>query len=631
MTRKNSLTLALSLFVAPHAWAAPAADPLEDLLGMSLEELGQVQVTAGSRSASSLSDAPASVFVIHRDDIRLLGIRSLPEALRLAPNLHVAQINASSHAVSARGMKTSLSNKLLVLVDGRPIYTPLFAGVLWDMQAVPMEEIERIEVVSGPGAAAWGANAVNGVINIITRPAIASAGGSLAAWHGQDGGGAEAVQSFAAGDDGAMRVHARHAEADRGHGTAGQTLPDGWRQQQVGFRGDWNGGPDRYTVLGELMRARSSHRAFGPIEVSGHHLLGRWERTLADDRRWSLQAYYDVVDRFDPQVIDDRMAIAAVEFVHESTLDAHHLTWGLGYRHARDDSAPGALARLLPDDRSLGWAHAFVEDRIAVSSRFTVDLGLRLDTNPYTGLEVLPSARFSWRTGGDGLLWGAVSRAVRSPARFDRDFHFPASEPYLIRGGPDFRSEVSDVAEIGYRAQPNERLSFSITGFHHWHDHLRAGAPAPEGGVHNSNGVEGRTYGIEGWATLRTPGRWELAAGFLELRHDLRLKPGFTNGAAIPDQGNDPEHQVLLRATTRIGERQQFAAFARYVGDLPSPAIDSYVQVDARWSFNPTPTSEIGIGVRNLFDERHVELQPSGGLAASEFGRVGFVDVRVGW
>ena len=630
MLKQLSLCLALAAAV-PATRAAPTPDELDALLAVNLEQLGEVKVTSTSRHATSLVDTPASVFVIHREDIRSLGIRSLPEALRLAPNLHVAQINASGYAVSARGMKTSLSNKLLVMVDGRPIYTPLFAGVLWDMQGVSMEDIERIEVVSGPGAAAWGSNAVNGVINILTRSARQASGGYAKAWAAEDGNGVTLGQSFAAGTNGALRFYAQRERNEESETAQGQAIADGWNQRQGGFRGDWRLGDDDFQLQGDVMRAESSRQSFGQIEVSGHNLVGRWTRNLSPDNQWSLQAYYDVVDRLDPQVIDDRMSIAAVEFTRDSLQGAHHLTWGLGYRHAQDESSAGVFARLNPDNRTLKWGHAFVQDEVALSGRMTVNLGLRLGSNSYTGVEVLPTARFSFRQRDGGLLWGALSRAVRSPARFDREFFFPATEPFFIRGGPEFDSEVSNVAELGYRAQPTDWLSFSVTGFHHWHDKLRGGEPAPGGGVFVSNRVEGRSYGAEGWATLRMPRQWEMSAGFLELRHDLRLKPGFQDPTAVRDQGNDPEHQLLLRATRRIGERQQLSAFARHVSELPAPVVPSYVQLDARWSFTPTDQIEIGIGVRNLLDERHAELQPAGGLRQSEFGRSAHLDVRLGW
>ena len=630
--RQGVAWLAAAALAAPavHADAGLSDDALDRLLALSLEELDEVKVTTASPRAERLSDAPASVFVIHRDDIRRLGIHSLPEALRLAPNLQVARINASSHAVTARGLKTDLGNKLLVMIDGRPIYTPLFAGVLWDMQRVPMGEIDRIEVVSGPGAAAWGANAVNGVINIVTRPATEAVGGYASGWLEEGERGLSVGQAFAL-RDGAVRAYARHVDIDDGRSTAGTTLPDGWEQQQAGFRADWEPETGEFTLQGDVMRGESSPRAFGPIEVSGYNLLASWTRRTGADSHWDVRGYVDVVERFDPQVIDDRMTIAAIETTHESVHGAHRLTWGAGYRHGRDESRPGALARLVPADATLEWAHVFVSDQVALGPRVTLDLDLRLDSNPYTGIEVLPSARLAWRPASGGLLWGAASRTVRSPSRFDRAFHFPATDPPIIRGGPDFESEVAEVLEIGWRDRPTDWLAWSVTGFHHRFSGLRGGEPGPEGGIVIANRVEGRLYGVEGWATVRLPERWELAAGFIELRKDLRVQPGFPDPGAIRDQGDDPEHQWLLRATTRLGEHQQLAAFARHVSALPDPHVPAYVQVDARWSWTPTPRTELGIGVRNLFDDRHTEQPPSGGLTPSEFGRTAFVDLRLGW
>lgn len=611
--------------------AAAGIEPVDQLLALSIEELGQVEVTATSRRASRLADTPASVYVIQGEQIRALGIRNLPEALRLAPNLHVAQINAAGHAVSARGMKTSLSNKMLVLVDGRPIYTPLFAGVLWDMQDVPIADIDRIEVVSGPGAAAWGANAVNGVINIVTRPAHESPGGYASAWAGEAGHGIEAGQTVAAGASGALRMYAKRRDLDPSRDAAGRAIEDAWTQEQAGFRGDWNFGAHELRVQGDAFRAHASPRATGTLRARGQNLTARWTHGASPEAQWSVQGYVDRVHRTDPVVIDDRMSIASLEAVRTLQRGAHRITWGAGYRHARDESRRGLLARLLPDRRELQWAHVFAQDEIALTPRLVAQLGLRLDSNSYTGVEVLPTLRLAYTTGDGALLWGAASRAVRSPARFDRDFHFPATEPFFIRGGPDFRSETVDVVEAGYRAQPTDWLSFSVTGFHHDYDHLRAGRPAPQGGVFIANGVRARSWGVEAWATARVAGEWELAGGLLELRQHREHRPGFDGASSLTDQGNDPEHQLVLRMTRRIGAHHQLSAFARHVGALPAPRLPAYTQVDARWSYRPSERFEVGVGARNLLDERHAELEPSNGLPQSVFGRSAFVDLRVDW
>lgn len=625
----DSLLLGALLAASPLP-DPPPSDPSDALLGLSLEQLGDVQVTATSRRASRLADTPASVYVIDGETIRALGIRSLPEALRLAPNLQVARINAAGYAVSARGMKTSLSNKMLVMVDGRPIYTPLFAGVLWDMQDVPMADIDRIEVVSGPGAAAWGANAVNGVINIVTRPVKELAGGHVDLWTGAEGRGAEVAQTLVDGEAGGLRLYARRREVDATRDATGGDIPDAWLQSQAGFRGDWASGANTLRLQGDAFRAHATTRPFGALRATGANLTGHWTHEVSATSQWSVQAYYDVVHRNDPQVIDDRMAIADLELVHSFEAGSHHLSWGAGYRQARDDSRRGLLARLQPDSRTLEWAHVFAQDEIALTPRLAADLGVRLDSNRYTGVEVLPTARLAY-TGERSLVWGALSRAVRSPARFDRDFYFPATEPFFIRGGPDFESETADVAEIGLRLQPTDRVSFSVTGFHHRFDNLRGGTPAPQGGLYIANAAKARLWGIEAWATARVAGRWELAGGWLEMRQQRDLKDGFSGAGTLADQGNDPDRQLVMRATRRLGEHQQLSMSARHVGALPAPAVPAYTQVDARWSWRPISQFELGVGAQNLFDQRHAELQPANGLPQSVFGRAAFVDLRVDW
>lgn len=623
-------SLCVSAVLATGTAGASGVDPADALLGLSLEQLSQVEVTATSRRASRLADTPASIHVIHGEQIRALGIRTLPEALRLAPNLHVAQINAAAYAVTARGMKTSLSNKMLVMVDGRPIYTPLFAGVLWDMQDLPVGDVDRIEVVSGPGAAAWGANAVNGVINIVTRAANELPGGHAAVWTGGAGHGAEVGQTFGAGP-GAVRAYARLREQDPTRAANGQNIPDAWTQRQAGFRGDWTFGANTLRIQGDAFRGESPDRAFGALRASGQNLTLRWTHETAPDAQWSVLAYVDRVHRTDPIVIDDRMLIASVEAVRTQQRGAHRLTWGAGYRQARDDSERGLFARLQPDDRRLEWAHAFVQDEVALGTRLVAQLGVRLDSNSYTGVEVLPTLRLGYTSDAGSLLWAAASRAVRSPSRFDREFFFPATEPFLIRGGPDFRSETVNVLELGYRAQPVDWLSVSVTGFHHWYDYLRGGKPAPQGGLFVSNGAKARTWGVEAWATARITSTWEVSGGLIELRQHRELRPGFSGASTLTDQGNDPEHQAVLRMTRRFGTHHQLSAFARHVGALPAPHVPGYVQLDARWSWRPSDRFELGVGARNLLDERHAELEPANGLPRSVYGRAAFVDLRVDW
>lgn len=615
---------------ATGAGAMTTADEFERLLSLSLEELGQLPVTSASRRADALSDVPASVYVIRGEDIRASGARSIPEALRLAPNLHVARTDAAGYAVAARGMKTTLTNKLLVLIDGRPVYTALFSGVLWDQQDIVLEDIDRIEVISGPGASAWGTNAVNGLINVITREATQTVGGMAKVFGGPDQRAALARHGWS-GDSGALRLYAKRRELDSTDTASGDPVGDGWTQNNAGLRSDWQRGADAFRLQADAFRAQSDPRPAGALEVSGYNVLGNWSRTLDDASSLDLQAFLDVVDRRDPLVLLDRIRTLDVSAQHTVQLDAHTLVWGGGYRHADDRSSRGQFIRLMPDERTLEWWNLFVEDSFALTPDTRLDLGLRLEDNSYTGVEYLPNVRLTWKANDGAVLWGGVSRAIRAPSRFDRDLFFPAQEPFVIRGGPEFESEVSNVAELGYRAQPTDILALSATAFHHWHDRLRAGRPAPGGGLEVDNGVEGRTYGVEAWATLRVQDAWELGLGLLELRQRLELSPGFSGATAVRDQGNDPEHQAMLRLIVNLPADQRLFVHARHVSSLPDPFVPSYTAVDARWSWSPTNRLQVGLRVENLLDEEHAEFEPRAGFVQSVFGRTFTLDARVDW
>lgn len=629
MRKRTLLAGTLGAVLVAASGGACADAPPSDLLALSLEELGDLPVISASRRTDRLADTPASVHVIHGDELRALGIRSLAEALRLAPTLHVARVNARGYAISARGFTTTLSNKMLVMIDGRPIYTPLFAGVLWDAQDPLVEEIERIEIVSGPGASVWGSNAVNGVINVITRPALPIAAGHALGWAGEEGHGWAVRQQWPLGETAAMRTWAKRSISDATAARGGGEVSDGWTQQQAGFRADWQVGADPLRLQGEAFDAQSSPRAFGAIEVDGGYLLGEWLHPTVDGDELRLQAYVDRMNRHDPLVLSDRLQIAALDFQHARAIGIRQLAWGGGYRRADDRSTPGAFARLVPADRVLTWAHLFAEQRWPIGDSVAVDLGLRLERNPYTGIEWLPSARFAWSDDPSRMLWGALSRTVRTPARIDRDFRFPAEPPFLIRGGPDFESEVSNVAELGLRLQPTPVLMLSLTGFHAWHDDLRSGRPAADFGAFIVNDADGRTYGLEGWAHLRAVDAWELGVGFLELRQ--RLEPGDGDPAGVRELGNDPRHQAIVRLIRQLGPTQRFALAARHVGALPDPYVPSYTAVDMRWSWLPTARLELGIALRNALDDRHAEFQPAAGLRQSEFGRSVAVDLRIDW
>ena len=622
------LSVVSALAIASASVARAGEPPAEELADLSLEQLGNVEIISVSRHSERLSEAPASIYVISHEDIARSGATTLPEALRLAPNLDVARVSASSYAISARGFNNSLGNKLLVLIDGRTVYTPLFSGVFWDAQDLLLEDVERIEVISGPGATLWGANAVNGVINVITRRASASQGLLAGVQVGADGSTSTIRYGGALGPSGAYRVYARHNEIDATRSEAGATQPDGWRSDQVGFRSDWASGAHEFTVQGDAYRGRSQERPFGPIEISGGNLLAAWDWRRAGGGSVRAQAYLDRTDRLDPVLFHDRMDVFDLEFQHAIPFEHHDLLWGGGVRRARDEVEPGLLVRFDPADKDLHWENLFVQDEVRLRDALRLTLGLKLDRNVYTGIELLPSVRLAWKPGDNQLLWAAASRAVRAPSRIDREFFLPANPPFAIAGGPDFESEVSDVFELGYRAQAGRVVSYSLTAFHHDYDRLRSGEPQPDGSFHVENGTAGRVWGVEGWGNAQLTRRWRLSAGFVELRESFRTKAGFHDPDGPVDLGNDPRFQWSLRSSLDLGA-VDFDLWARRVGELPEPEIPAYTAVDASLRWRPQEQLELSLFVHDALDDGHVEFAPGPLVAASEFDRS--ISFRVQW
>lgn len=608
-----------------------AADSLDDgdLLDLSLEELSAIEITSASRRPQRLADAVASIYVIRGEDIRRAGARTLPEALRLAPNLQVARVRASTYAISSRGFNNSLGNKLQVLIDGRIVYTPLFSGVFWDAQDVLLEDVERIEVISGPRAVMWGANAVNGVINVITRPADPEHGGLVSLGGGDDVDGLAVRQGFRAGPLD-WRVYAKAARVGHTESASGSTIDDGWQHEQAGFRGDRTADDARFTIQGDAYRGESSTGSTSDTEISGFNLLSRWQRTLASGGTFEAQAWFDRTEREQPLTFRDRINMAELGVQHATSLGRHAVVWGASYRHADDRVIPSVLVTFIPQSRDLDWFDLFVRDQIELSPRVDATLGLRLGSNPYTGVEVMPSAGLSFKPGEQHLIWGHLARAVRAPSRIDREFFFPGSPPFLIRGGPEFRSEVARVVEIGYRGS-GSRSQLSLTAFHHDYDDLRSGQPAASGGgffVENNN--EGEVWGLEGWATLElTPG-WTLDLGFVELRKDLRQSAGGMDPQGTNDLGNDPESQWQLRSTWRHG-RSTLHAAVRHVDALPQPRIAAYTVADLRWQWDFSTRTSVAIAAANLFDDEHAEFAAGGNNPNSAFGRHLHLELRHDW
>ncbi len=610
--------------------ALPARAPAQlihtaaDLANLSLEELGNLRVTSVALRPERYSDAPASIFVITAEDIRRSGATSLPQALRLAPNLEVAQVSGSAWAISARGFQNVINNKMLVLIDGRTLYTSVLSGVLWDAQDVMLADVERIEVISGPGAALFGANAFSAVINVITRSARDTQGGLAIAGGGRLSRDASLRYGGPLGTS-AYRFYVMHIERDNLRPEASHVADD-MIKDQAGFRLD-NGSEARgFTVSGDAYNANVTGNGAPRVHLSGENLLGRWVHDLDDGGRLQLRAYYDGSERIDPEVFIDRLHLFDAEAQHTlAPIGPHKIAWGVGYRYALDNTTPNAVVRFIPEDQRLHWTSLFAQDEVALRPDITLTAGAKVQSNIYTGWEAMPDLRLDFKPTYNQIVWGAASRAVRTPGRVDRGLFFPGNPPFIIRGGADFVSERGNMFEVGYRAEPMRRLTFSLVGFYDRLDDLRGGIPAPGGGAFISNTVEGTSSGIEAWSILQATERWRLMAGWLELRQALRAKPG-ANPSGPADLGNDPRHTVKLRSSWQLDDALDLDLDWRYVSALAYlKTVPGYNAVDARFAWQATRDLELSLVGSNLNGD-HVEFDEHGFPA--RIPRAAYVQLR---
>ncbi len=611
---------ALGLVAPALAQDAPAMIQVADIGDLSLEELGRIPVTSVTGRPQPVQQAAASIFVITAEDIRRSAATSLPEALRLAPNLQVARVNANQYAISARGFNNAIGNKLLVMIDGRTVYSPLFSGVFWDAQQVMLEDVERIEVISGAGATLWGANAVNGVINVITRAAHETQG-LLVAGHAGATGNEASVRFGDRFDGGAWRVYA--TQLDRSHTTlsSGKAVDDHQDRQQAGFRSDWRGASDTVTFQGDLYQAGGDGRTTTSADLSGANLLARWHRDLADGSNWQLQGWFDQASRDDAVEFHDHTRTFDVQFDHVPALGKdHQLIWGLGYRHAIDETDATPLVAFVPASRELSWGNIFVQDEYRASERLRLTGGAKVETNVYTGAEFLPTLRATYDMGGLGSLWGSASRAVRAPARLDRDFYFPAKPPYFIEGGPSFDSEVANVFELGLRGQQASGLSYSVTAFHDQYQKLRAGKAAP---TTIDNLASGGVSGVEAWGNADLATDWRVSVGWLALRESLKAS-ALAGANSVANLGDDPRQQWSFRSTSRLARTVDLDVTIRHVSSLPSPAVPAYTVADLRLAWQWRPGLNVSVLAQEL-GRRHVEFDPA---SSSRFGPTAFVKLE---
>ncbi len=598
-----------------------------ELADMSLEQLSNVVVTSVSRQEERLSNVAASIFIISAGDIRRSGVRSIPEALRLAPNLQVAQADARNYAITARGFNNVLENKLLVLIDGRSIYSPLISGVFWDVPDLVMEDIDRIEVISGPGATIWGANAVNGVINVITKSARDTQGGLLSGAAGEHGSDGALRYGGQTGNGGYYRVYGKFEQTDDTKTEDGRNTVTGWHHSQAGFRSDWDMPMGALSLSGDYYQAQLGQFGTPQIRLAGGNLMTRLSRKLDGDADLRLQAFLDHTERNQPGAYYDRLDTLDLELQHGLHLgQSHSLIWGGGYRYVQDRVVNGPSFGFLPGDLEMHWANVFAQDEIALQPKLKLTAGLKLEHDSYTGMEYLPSLRLAWNTDPQRLLWASLTRAIRAPSRIDRDLYAP-SKPiiiggkpfFVIDGGPNFASEVAKVAELGYRAQPQPECSYSMTAFYSDYTRLRTLEQQPSRMSEFMNLGKGNVRGVELWGQWQPLPVWRLNGGLVVQRVQTSLLPGSKDSSGSTGLAtDDPGRHWLLRSSLDIGDDVQLDLHLRHSSRLPTPVVPGYSELELQLLWKPRHDTEVALLGQNLLHPRHVEF---GGTGRSEFER----------
>lgn len=636
---------------------AESAKP-KDVTQLDMADLLNVKVTSVSKKAQALSDAPSAIFVISNEDIRRSGVTSLPEALRMAPGIDVARVNSNKWAITARGFNGSSANKLLVLIDGRSVYTPAFSGVYWDAQDVMLEDVDRIEVIRGPGASLWGANAVNGVINIITKHAEQTQGGLLTAGGGTFETGFGALRyGKKLGEDTYGKVYMKGFRRDGFKQSNGNANPsDDWSKQQGGFRIDSRTSDrDELTVQGDLYHTDLNQMLIVPSFTStgfrgnvldqayneGWNITSRIRHKFSTTEEYSLQFYYDHTRRneyFAQQSLDT----LDIDFQHNFNLtDSQSIIWGVGYRANLDQFSNTLLTRLMPPKRNTQLFTAFVQDEFTlIDDELWLTIGSKFEHNDYTGFEGQPTARLMWAPSPRQRLWASFSRAVRTPSRAEHDVDllraiFPGPPQFgalpielSIEGNNRFQSEVELSYELGYRFSFSQKASLDLSAFYNEYDKLRDTFNGPRTivfpgqddidtfHIHQplifNNRGRAKTYGFSASAVWQMTDwwRWDLNYSF--------LKTHFGGTLVTEGQSRSPENKISLRALIAPVDSVNFDLWFRYndkssaiaplsIAPLPTQTIKAYVTLDARLAWRVLPNLELSVVGQNLLADKHLE------------------------
>lgn len=623
-----------------------------DFTMFTLEELKNIKITSASKKPETLSEVAAAVFVITKEDIRRSGVTSIPEALRMAPGVQVARVSATEWAVNMRDVNQLFANKLLVLIDGRSVYTHAFSGVFWDIQDTLLEDIERIEVIRGPGAALWGANAVNGVINIITKHSGKTRGGYFSVIGGTEEGIGSLRYGGTLGDEGYYRIYTKFFnrgqlfENDRD--IRNDPSKKDWRSGRGGFRMDWQ--PDKreneMTFQGEIYSSKFKTEVIRPSlsppyfsneqeksVSSGGHILGRWKHLISDSSDTVFQCFFDHYNK-NFEIGNIRADTIDFDFQHRfSPFADNEIIWGLNWRFISDQFEESFYLSTDPLDSDQILYSAFIQDKIQIiPDRLNLTLGAKFEHNEHIGTEVQPSARILLTPREHHEIWSAISRAVRIPSRFERDAVFnemiyPPSEniqmPKLIRrmGDEDLSAERLIAYEIGYRFQPADGLWLNMSGFYHDYDDLISiqydrmsyieNGPVPYQviPVQYENNLKGESYGLEIAAFWQVMDNWQLqgAYTFLEAKMNQSIADSEGSIERIFIDGSNPKNQISVRSALDISRHIELDLWLRYVDRLSKNDVDDYTTLDIKLCWKPTPLLEFSLVGQNLLEKRHSE------------------------
>ena len=645
---KKTLILATLLVLLLTPVLAQDVLDNDDLTSLSLEDLMNVNVTSVSKKPQRLLDAASAIYVITQEDIRRSGARTIPDLLRMVPGIQVARMDANKWAITSRGFNGRFANKLLVMIDGRSVYTPAFSGVIWEVKDTLLEDIDRIEVIRGPGATLWGANAVNGVISIITKKANDTQGGLVNTGIGtEEQGFGGARYGGKVGEDVNYRVYMKYFNRDNTE-TAGDTEGhDDWRMGRGGFRVDWDKGVnDKLTFQGDYYDGTAGQRVTVPdlsttslyrridenIDLSGGNFLFRWNRILNEESDLSLQFYYDRTER-NEFVIEEIRDTFDIDLQHRFHLPLNNeVLWGGRFRFTTDDVDGSSTLSVSETSREDPLFSAFVQDEITlIPDKLYLTLGSKIEHNNYTGIEVQPSSRILYTPSAKHTVWGAVSRAVRTPSRLEHTIRlnqvpfapgslFPGSPATMgiITGDNNFDSEVITAFEIGYRTQPTNRLFFDAAAFYNvYYDLLTIenGTPAPPDfsvPAFVRNKMNGDAYGVELAARWQALEWWNIKGSYSYMKLQLHTSGDSTDTFSEDGAEDDiPNHQFSFRSMMDLPGDLEFDSWIRYVDSVPSVDVDSYITLDARLGWNLTEKIELSIVGRNLLEKRHKEYGPS--------------------